>query len=73
MTRTTRKRRHRSNPFDWPALTDQTAIELLGGLQKILAQFESHYFAQLRRTYEDRFERNLRQHHLSEVSDGEPF
>lgn len=73
MTRTTRKRRHRSNPFGWPALTDQTAVELLDGLQQILAQFESHYFAQIRRHYDDRSERNLRQHHLSASTDGEPF
>ena len=45
-----------------PPLSDQAAVDLLEFLQDLVASFESHYFDQIHRFYEEKSEHNLRQH-----------
>ena len=66
---------HRTRPFRIapPPLSDQAAVALLEFLHDLVAGFESHYFAQIHRFYEERAEHNLHRPEPPPPNDGDPF
>ena len=67
---------HRTRPIRIapPPLSDQAAVDLLAFLHDLVAAFESRYFAQIHRYYEERSEHNLRRPPVPPPTiDGDPF
>lgn len=52
-----------------PHLSDEAAVAILDFLHDIVLRFESHYFGQIHRYYEQRSCHNIIQHHPSETTD----
>jgi hypothetical protein len=57
----------------WPELPDEAAVALQTTLQDFVMRFESHYFAQIHRYYDDHSRDNLIQPDLFRPTDHEPF
>ena len=66
---------HRTHPLRIapPPLSDRAAVDLLEFLHDLVASFESHYFAQIHRFYDQRSEHNLRRPEPPPLADGDPF
>ena len=66
---------HRTRPLRIapPPLSDQAAVDLLEILHDLVAGFESHYFAQIHRFYDQRSAHNLYRPEPPPPTDDDPF
>jgi hypothetical protein len=64
-------------PADLPPLSDAAAVEILEFLHELVFRFEAHYFAQLRRFYDqqlDMFEQTQQTSNIASLTDDDvPF
>ena len=68
------KRHTRSLHIALPPLSDEAAVVILEFLHEAVQCFESRYYTQIRRHYDERCRRNLRRHEAPLVdSDDVPF
>jgi len=64
---------HRHHDIPLPQLSDEAAVEILDFLQVFTLNFENRYAGQIRRYYDGRSCKNIRQYHSPAPADDPPF